>query len=248
MRTPHLLFNISLMAFLNACFMTTIFTFVLLGGIIGAEFATQPSMSTLPISIYVAGAAVSVIPISMLMEHYGRRIGFAIGALSGIAGGACILYASSSASFLTINIAGFFVGVLTAASSFLRFAAIEISPEHLHGRSASMVLSGGIIAALIGTRMPSIMAHYLHVSIYNSLGISIIAVNVSALIICLIIRFHVYFEKMPKQCYNISRHISQLTRFLNNAGLSSCRYYLCRWLCTHDLADECRAIGHYHRQ
>ena len=78
MRTPHLLFNISLMAFLNACFMTTIFTFVLLGGIIGAEFATQPSMSTLPISIYVAGAAVSVIPISMLMEHYGRRIGFAI--------------------------------------------------------------------------------------------------------------------------------------------------------------------------
>lgn len=184
MRTPHLLFNISLMAFLNACFMTTIFTFVLLGGIIGAEFATQPSMSTLPISIYVAGAAVSVIPISMLMEHYGRRIGFAIGALSGIAGGACILYASSSASFLTINIAGFFVGVLTAASSFLRFAAIEISPEHLHGRSASMVLSGGIIAALIGTRMPSIMAHYLHVDIYNSLGISIIAVNVSALIRC----------------------------------------------------------------
>ena len=135
------------MAFLNACFMTTIFTFVLLGGIIGAEFTTQLSMSTLPISIYVAGAAVSIIPISILMEHYGRRTGFVVGALSGIAGGACILHSALNVSFLTINVAGFVIGVLTASYSFLRFAALEISPEHLHGRSASMVLSGGIVAA-----------------------------------------------------------------------------------------------------
>ena len=208
------------MAFLNACFMTTIFTFVLLGGIMGAEFATRLSMSTLPISIYVAGTAVSIIPISMLMDHYGRRIGFVVGALSGIAGGVCILHSSLNASFLTVNMAGFFVGVLTASSSFLRFAALEVSPEHLHGRSASMVLSGGIVAAFFGTRMPTMVESTFHVNVYNGLGISMIAVNVLALVICPIIGFRTSLSRIAKRRYTTSMHVSKLVRLFDNTNFT----------------------------
>lgn len=148
----------------------------------GSILTGFPSLSTFPITAYVFGAAISVVPISMLMEKRGRRIGFVVAALSGLFGGVSIMYAWVYSSFVVLCIGGIFVGVLTASAGFLRFAALESSPERLHGRAASIVLSGGIIAAIFGPQLPARVADVLRTDIYYSLGI--------ALIICFIVKFH----------------------------------------------------------
>ena len=177
------------MGLVNSCFMSTIFAFFLMGGLIGKDYAGEPIYSTLPISAFVAGAAISVIPISMLMARYGRRLGFLIGSIAGMASGVLCYAAWAYSSFISIFTAGFLVGILTASSSYLRFAALEITPEQWHGRSVSIVLGGGIIAAAVGPHSALVVNSLFDTHLYPSLGLALIAINMIAFVLCLLIKF-----------------------------------------------------------
>src|SRR5438045_3022179 len=85
--------NLFFMAAINACFMSTVFVFLLFGNLMGDAYARGAQISTLPVSAYVLAAAASIIPISALMARNGRRIGFAVGAASGMLAGILILAA-----------------------------------------------------------------------------------------------------------------------------------------------------------
>jgi MFS family permease len=123
---------------------------VLLGGIIGAELAPTPILTTLPAAAMVVGLALFTLPAAYLMKRIGRRIGFISGAL--MAGLAALLagYAVSQGSFLLLCVATFFVGANGAFVQQYRFAATESVEPSLAGRAVSFVLLGGIAAGFIG--------------------------------------------------------------------------------------------------
>ena len=59
----------------------------IIGGLAGQSLATNPCFATLPISLIVLGSMLSANPLSLIMQKYGRRVGFLIGTLGGASGG-----------------------------------------------------------------------------------------------------------------------------------------------------------------
>ena len=179
----------TLMGLMQACFMSTVMSFLILGGLMGRDFGPDPAYSTLPISAYVLGATVFVIPLSLFMARKGRRLGFMAGACAGIAAGLMCMLGWANSSFAAIFAAGFLVGIVTASNAYLRFAALEITPSAFHGRVTSLVLSGGTIAALVGPSAASALAAGTGVDVYLALGIAMIGFNVMALTLGCYARF-----------------------------------------------------------
>jgi MFS family permease len=142
--------NVFVLSIAQALAMSGIPIVVLLGGILGAELAPTPILTTFPVAIMVVGLALSTLPAAFLMRRIGRKPGF-IGAAV-VAGLAALLaaYAVQQASFTLLCAATFFIGAHGAFVQQYRFAATEsVAPER-SGRAVSFVLLGGIAAGFLG--------------------------------------------------------------------------------------------------
>jgi MFS family permease len=125
-------------------------TLAAVSGLAGLAFAKDPANATLPVTSYVVGGAVSTFSISMLMAKVGRRTGFRLGALVGVAGALLGAWAAQLHSFALLCVGTFVLGIAAAFSQYYRFAAAEVAPESFRSRAVSWVLSGGIIGAILG--------------------------------------------------------------------------------------------------
>ena len=56
-----------------------------LGGLVGQQLSTNPTATTLPVSIYQLGLALSTLPAAWLMQRMGRRTAYVLGAILGVA-------------------------------------------------------------------------------------------------------------------------------------------------------------------
>ena len=56
-------------------------------GLAGQSLATNICFATLPISLIVLGSMLSATPVSAIMQRFGRRTGFFVGAAGGAVGG-----------------------------------------------------------------------------------------------------------------------------------------------------------------
>lgn len=123
---------------------------VTLGGIVGAQLAHNPALSTLPLSIMVVGVALTTVPAALLMARVGRRRGFMMSALVGAAGVVTIALALTLHSFALLCLGTGVYGVHMAFVQQYRFAAAESVPAALASRAISLVLLGSIGGALLG--------------------------------------------------------------------------------------------------
>ncbi|MGA1234888.1 MAG: MFS transporter, partial [Lutimaribacter sp.] len=88
--------------------MPMIFT---IGGLAGQSLASNPCFATLPISLIVLGSMLAATPVSAIMQKYGRRAGFWLGAGCGAIGGAVGAYGLYLASFPIFLLGSFITGV-----------------------------------------------------------------------------------------------------------------------------------------
>lgn len=176
---------LALLSLINVCLTGVIFVFVFLASILAKKIAPEVSWSTIPVTSFVIGATVFVIPISMLMEARGRRSGFLAGALLGCLAGVAIYLAGNLGSFAAMCLAGFFIGGVAVSAGFLRFAGLELSNPENHGKAASIVLCGGIIASLFATRLPLLIKDAAKTELFDALGISVLILSATALILML---------------------------------------------------------------
>lgn len=130
--------------------MPMIFT---IGGLAGQSLASNACFATLPISLIVLGSMLTATPLSAVMQKYGRRVGFYIGAAGGTLGaviGAVGLYYSSFPLFL---LGSLFTGVYMSAHGFYRFAATDTAPPEFQAKAISYVMAGGLAAAILGPQL-----------------------------------------------------------------------------------------------
>lgn len=136
-------------------FQTVAVLVVTVGGLAGRRLAPDPSLATLPVAMQVTGTALTTLPASLLMSRRGRRTGFLVGATCGALGGALATLAMIRQSFLLLCAGAMLMGAYQAFAQFYRFAAAEsATPEH-RGRAISLVLAGGVVAAVAGPRLAS---------------------------------------------------------------------------------------------
>ena len=123
------------------------------GGLAGQSLASNICFATLPISLIVIGSMLSANPLSAIMQRYGRRTGFLIGAIAGAVGGAVGAYGLYVASFPIYLLGSLITGVYMAAQQFYRFAAADTASEAFRPKAISYVMAGGLASAVIGPQL-----------------------------------------------------------------------------------------------
>lgn len=116
----------------------------------GHMLAEDKSLAALPVALQWLGTAASTIPASLLMRRIGRRAGFTVASAIIASGGALAMAAILAGSFWIFCLATTMVGSGMAFNWYYRFAAAEIASQEYRSRAISLVLAGGIVAALLG--------------------------------------------------------------------------------------------------
>ncbi len=142
--------NFALLLGANAILGTTLPMMIVLGGLAGLLLAPTPGLATLPTSVSTLAGLFAAAPFSLLMGRYGRQPGFAIGAIFAATGGAAGLAGLLQGSFLLLLAGHFLLGAALACFQFFRFAAAEVVPDRWRSVAISLMLTSGLIAALIG--------------------------------------------------------------------------------------------------
>jgi len=145
--------NAMILAGSQAIFGATSTALVVTAGLVGSTLAPNPSWATLPMSLSIVGTALTTFPISMMMRRLGRRTGFVLCALAGAAGAAIGAYGIFQRSFTLFLVGCLVSGIYQASASYYRFAAADTASPAFRPKAISWVMTGGIVAALVGTFM-----------------------------------------------------------------------------------------------
>ena len=125
----------------------------IIGGLAGQSLASNPCLATLPISLIVLGSMLTATPLSHVMQTWGRRAGFFVGALGGISGGIVGAIGLYYASFPLFLLGSLLTGVYMSAHGFYRFAAADTASESFRPKAISYVMAGGLVSAVIGPQI-----------------------------------------------------------------------------------------------
>jgi MFS family permease len=108
----------------------------------GAYSAPHPALANLPYALVFLGAASAGVPASLLLDKFGRRAAFALGASFGVAGGFVSAWAIAYRQFPELCVGAAWLGIAQGFALFYRHAA---AIAHVGGsRSALLVLLGGV--------------------------------------------------------------------------------------------------------
>lgn len=123
---------------------------VLISGIIGVQIAPSPGLATLPVALTIVGLAMSTLPTGRLQDRFGRRRVFI--SYGFIAVLAALLAALSlvNQSFGGFCLSAILMGWAGAAGHQYRFAAMESVAVEQAPKATSVLLLGGILAAVVG--------------------------------------------------------------------------------------------------
>ena len=97
----------------------------IVAGLAGQSLVSNPCWATLPITCIVVGSMLAASPLSLFMQHFGRRAGFILGAFAGALGATIGAYGLMSASFPLFLLGSLLTGIYMSAQAFYRFAATD---------------------------------------------------------------------------------------------------------------------------
>lgn len=130
--------------------LTTAVMSVAMAAIVGASLTPSLWLSTVPYGFQFLFVMLMTVPASRLMKRIGRKRAFLLAAfplaLSGVSG----YLAVDRGSFALLIVAHALLGSYIAFANFNRFAATDGLDARLKPRAISLVVAGGVLAALTG--------------------------------------------------------------------------------------------------
>ncbi len=145
--------NVALLGISQALFMTSQTLVIAVSALVGSALAPDKALATLPLGLQFLTMMLSTIPASLFMRRFGRRAGFSLGALLGLAGGLTGTWAIWTGNFALFCLASAFVGGSAAHAAYYRYAAADTASEAFKSRAISLVLAGGVVAAVLGPEL-----------------------------------------------------------------------------------------------
>lgn len=130
----------------------------IIGGLAGQSLATNVCLATLPISLIVLGSMLAATPMSAIMQKWGRRAGFMLGAMMGALGGVVGAYGLYLGSFPIFLTGSLLTGIYMSAHGFYRFAAADTASDAFRPKAISYVMAGGLAAAIVGPQLVKLTA------------------------------------------------------------------------------------------
>jgi MFS family permease len=175
--------QVLILASAQALFQTASVLVMTVGGLAGALVASSPELATMPIAAMFLGTAITTFPASAWMAKVGRRAGFVLGAMLGVLAGLVAAAGLWLGSLWLLSLGTLLVGSHQAFAQFYRFAAGEVADDAFRPRAISLVLAGGVVAALLGPLLgriggpllqPAYAGSFLILSLVSGLGAAIL--------------------------------------------------------------------------
>lgn len=145
--------NVLLLAAAQAMMMTGGTLLIATSALVGFRLSPDKSLATLPLALQMLAGMLTSIPASLLMQRIGRRRGFLVGSTLGTLGAALAAYAIVHESFELFALAAALSGMFVGFGNYYRFAAADAATPDYRSRAISLVLAGGVVAALVGPNL-----------------------------------------------------------------------------------------------
>ncbi len=127
---------------------------IALGGVVGAHLLGEDkSLATVPVTAYNIGVAIGALIANTLMKGLGRKRGFMIGCVIGIAGMIFSGLSIAAESFWLFCAALASNGISSGFVQQYRFAAADRGTPDFKPKAISLIMAGGIAAAVIGPQL-----------------------------------------------------------------------------------------------
>ncbi len=145
--------NVTILALSQALMLSAIVLAMTLAAILGSMLAADKALATLPVAAMVIGTALASLPAARLMRRLGRRPGFLLGALLGVAGSAASALALHRADFALFVFGHFLLGSYQGFANYYRFAAVDAAGPQRASQAIALVVAGGVVAAFAGPQL-----------------------------------------------------------------------------------------------
>jgi MFS family permease len=145
--------NVAVLVAAQAFLGSQITMMFVVAGLAGQQLSPYACLATLPISLIVFGSMTTAPWLSNVMQRFGRRTGFILGAIGGLIGAAIGVYALSAGSFWLFLAGSYLTGIYMSAQGFYRFAAADTASEAFRPKAISYVMAGGLLSAIIGPQV-----------------------------------------------------------------------------------------------
>jgi MFS family permease len=126
---------------------------IIMAGLAGLMLAPTTALATLPASLSTLAGFLAAAPFSFLMGRRGRKIGFAAGGACAIFGSLTGVWSLFADNFILLCIAHLALGAALACYQYFRFAAAEMVRTEWQPVAISLILTSGLIAALVGPQI-----------------------------------------------------------------------------------------------
>ena len=146
-------------------------------GLAGQSLASNVCLATLPISLIVLGSMLAATPMSAIMQKWGRRVGFFVGAAAGAIGATVSAYGLYLGAFPVFLAGSLITGIYMSAHGFYRFAAADTASDAFRPKAISYVMAGGLASAIIGPQIVKLTAASMVIPFLGTF-LAVIALNV----------------------------------------------------------------------
>lgn len=130
--------------------MTTMNINIINTALVGVLIAPVPWLATLALSLQFLTSMMTTLPASLLMARFGRRPVMITGVLISCLSTLLQAIAVMRGDFIMFCAGGMGLGVALGIASYYRYAAADGVPMALRPKAISLVLAGGLAAALMG--------------------------------------------------------------------------------------------------
>ncbi len=180
--------NVILLAICQAVFMTATSAVGAMGVLVGDALADDKALSTLPLAFQFGAMMFATIPASMYMKKVGRQIGFITGTFIAMIGALIATYAIVSSNFWLFCFGLMFLGSFNAFSQYFRFAAADASDDNFRSRAISLVLAGGVIAAITGPNFALYTKDLIGTAMFAGTFAGLVGIYLTLFVVLLFIR------------------------------------------------------------
>ncbi|WP_290703588.1 MFS transporter [Amphritea sp.] len=180
--------NVILLSLCQALLTTGNVLLISVNALIGQQLSPSPGLITLPVAMQFVGLMCATIPASLIMARIGRKNGFYLGNSVGIVGALCCIFALQQSQFFIFCLGTFLLGIGIGFGTLYRFAAVEACPDDQKSRAISMVMAGGVIAAVLGPNLAISSRDWLDDSVFTGAFVGLAVLYVIALVLLSFIR------------------------------------------------------------
>jgi len=174
--------NVLLLAVCQASMMTGNSLIIVTSALVGDALAADKSLATLPLALRFLAMMIMTIPASLLMNVTGRRLGFMLGTLLGLAGGVIATVGIYRHDFFWFCVANVLIGMFNGFGVYYRFAAVDTATPDYRSRAISYVMAGGVIAAVAGPNLANWSSDWISSAFFAGSYLTLIAVYALSLV------------------------------------------------------------------